>query len=126
MGAASCGNAERTISDRIEGVGKDCGFLASEAALNTAGMETGAYCTCMVGVLESWPESDAAAVSHTLAYMSKQTRETGARFEELTEKVRRAAKAPDAANAAISLGIGVEFVDDLIDKVGKRASNNNC
>lgn len=126
LAIASCGNAEVTIEDRIRDAEKNCTYLASEAALETAGLGAEQYCECMVTVLEGWPEPRAEAVSHTLVYMSKHTAEDELGFQDLAKKIKSEAKAPDAPGSAVSLGIGVGFVDDLIGTVNTRATNDNC
>jgi len=123
---AACGGAEVTLEDRIQDAGTSCKSLVSNASLKTAGLEPDAYCACMVSVLEEWPEDRAVAVSHTLVYMSKHAETEGLKFKVLATKLIDEANAPDASDLSANLGVGVGFVNQLVGRVSRRASNNKC
>jgi len=123
---AACGKAELTLDDRIELVGDDCRYLASNADFKTGDVEAATYCACIVTDLGNMQSAEAEAVSHTFAYISKQHRKNGGTFDSYATTFKAAAKAPNAQNYESGLGIGLKLMDDVITRVNKRADDGDC
>ena len=127
FGLVACG-AQTTANsgDRLEQVENDCGVLATEASLNTGKAATQNFCYCMVQLLEEGPDVNVDAVSQTLAVVTEEHKKSGKKYGEIATTLREAAEASNASGRSVSLGIGVDLVEDISKKIKKRSKSGTC